>query len=107
MGIIYKSEDRGQTWTEKIGDFGSVRVIIIDPNNPLSRVSERVDRDIGDTVQVEISDRYSPFKGFDVSALYNFTCKYKNDRVSGDMGLDYSPLEKETAFKSHNIISLK
>ena len=75
-----------------------------DVNVPITANKERVRRKIGDIAQVEISDKYSPRKGFDISALYNFTFKYKNDRVSGDQGLAYESQERETASKSHIII---
>ncbi len=78
--------------------------ITSDVNVPITPNKERVRRKIGDIVQVEVSDKYTPFKGFNISALYNFTFKYKNDRVSGDRGFAYESAERETAFKSHNII---
>ncbi len=74
-----------------------------DVNRPLG-TKERVRRDWGDIVEIEVSDTYTPLKGFNVSALYNFEFQYKNDRVSGDAGLNYASEEKETAFKSHNIL---
>ncbi len=76
--------------------------VLDDVNSPLAPAAnnERVDRKLGDIMQLEVSDSYSFFGGFNASLLYNYKFKLK-DRVSGDKGLAYESLENETRGKSH------
>lgn len=71
-------------------------------NQPLSSNRERVDIDIGDIMEINVSDNYTVLKGFNASLLYSYRFKLK-DRVSGDMGFVYEALEQESRLKEHNI----
>lgn len=76
--------------------------ILRDANVAISADKERVDRDIGDVYEIEVSEKYNPLKGCNFSLAYNFK-KHKKDRVSGDLGFAYEALEKESDLKSHII----
>ena len=78
--------------------------ITSDPNNPISRNKERVDRDIGDGFEYEGSLKYTLFKGVSFSALYKFGFKLK-DRVSGNKGFNYESQERETPATEHIAIT--
>lgn len=88
--------------------------ILRDANNPLTVDKEKVDRDIGDIMRINVSDTYTPFKGLSLIAEYQFT-NHKKDRVSGDLGhltdpvtglprFNYDALEKESDLRSHEVM---
>jgi hypothetical protein len=74
--------------------------VLTDVNNPLTRDKERVDRDLGDILEIEVSDKYTPYKGLNIMLLYAYKWKWKDD-IDGDMGFAYEALEDETRSKSH------
>ena len=61
---------------------------------------EKVDRDLGDSIELEASASYEFLKGFDFSVLYKYGHGFKDD-ISGNKGLDYGSLEEETNWTSH------
>jgi hypothetical protein len=71
-----------------------------DVNNPLTANKEKVDRDLGDKVELEVSGRYVLPRGFWLWALYRYGFKLE-DQVSGDRGFAYESLEEETARTEH------
>ncbi len=76
-----------------------------DVNLPLAEAAnkEKVDRDIGDILQIELSGQYDLSDEFSIGLLYNYSTKGK-DKVSGDLGLAYESLEKETDRTSQQYI---
>jgi hypothetical protein len=76
-----------------------------DANLPLAPAAykEKVDRDIGDLLDLELSGNYSLSDEFSVGLLYNYSTKGKDD-VSGDQGLAYESLENETDKTSQQYI---
>jgi len=71
-----------------------------DVNQPITRNKERVDRNLGDAFELEVSGAYEFLEGFSLSALYEFRYKMK-DRISGDQGFMYDSLEDETRTRKH------
>jgi hypothetical protein len=71
-----------------------------DVNNPLTANKEKVDRDLGDKVELELSGRYVLPRGFWLWGLYRYGFKLE-DQVSGDRGFAYESLEEETARTEH------
>lgn len=71
-----------------------------DVNIPITNNKERVDRNIGDVVEFEVSGKYDLFKGFSISGLYKYGFAQK-DKVSGDKGFVYKSLEDETDYTEH------
>lgn len=61
---------------------------------------EKVDRDIGDVFEIEVSGKYKLPKGFGLSLLYKYGNKAK-DSIDGDRGLKYDTLEKESDYIEH------
>jgi hypothetical protein len=76
-----------------------------DVNLPLAEAAnkEKVDRDIGDILDIKISGNYRLSDEFTLGLLYNYSSKGK-DEVSGDLGLAYESLEKETDKTSQQYI---
>jgi len=74
--------------------------ILTDPNEPLARFKEKVDRDVGDIFGFQTVASYKLSKSFSLSLLYKFNYQRKT-KISGDMGLDYEPLEAETRRIQH------
>ena len=87
--------------------------ILSDANNPITVEKERVKRDVGDILELEISETYTPLDGLSFSLLYNFK-HHKKDRISGDQAhlinpltgktrFNYNSLEEESDLRSHII----
>ena len=68
-----------------------------DVNKPLTANKERVDRDLGDVIELEGSASYQFIEGFNISLLYKYGFGFK-DRISGDKGYAYESLEDETDY---------
>ena len=64
-------------------------------NNPVTINKEKVNRDLGDVFEFEVSGKYTLLQGLDFSALYKYGFNLK-DRVSGKLGFAYNSLEEET-----------
>jgi hypothetical protein len=73
-------------------------------NQPITLTKLKVDRDLGDEFEFEGSGVYTLFKGLQVSGLYQFGFKLK-DEVSGPQGLSFRALEDETDWTSHLFIT--
>jgi hypothetical protein len=58
---------------------------------------EKVDRDIGDAIEIELSGNYSLSDTWSTGLLYLYGIGMK-DEVSGDMGFAYESLEDETDY---------
>ena len=71
-----------------------------DVNLPLTANKEKVDRDLGDVLELELMGNYSLTREWSVGLKYRYTSKNEDD-VDGDMGFSYSSLEDETDFTSH------
>lgn len=73
-----------------------------DVNLPLTSASnkEKVDRDLGDILDLELMGSYRLSREWSVGLKYRYMAKSKDD-VSGNGGLQYSSLEEETDFTSH------
>ncbi len=80
-------------------DTQNLRVCSV--HEPLCLVEEDVDRNIGDTVQAELSGSLGIFmNGLYITPLYRYGHKFK-DHYSGNKGLDYGALSTETDFNEH------
>lgn len=67
---------------------------------------EKIDKDTGDVLKLELSGSYSLSDTFGIGLVYEYGRKQK-DKVDGDLGLAYSSLETETDWTSQlYIISL-
>lgn len=75
-----------------------------DVNQPITINKEKVDRNIGDVLELELSGNYSFDRGFGLSLLYKFGYKWK-DSVDGDLGYIYQSLEDETDYQEHVVIA--
>lgn len=71
-----------------------------DVNQPITFNKEKVKKDIGDIIGLEVSGKYRFAKGFDFSLLYNYKFSLK-DKISGNKGYIYKALEDETDTESH------
>jgi hypothetical protein len=71
-----------------------------DVNQPITANKEKVDRDLGDVIELEVSGTYEFLEGLSLCLLYTFEYGFK-DRVSGDQGFSYESLEAETEMRSH------
>ncbi|HEA68419.1 MAG TPA: hypothetical protein ENI07_16595 [Desulfobacterales bacterium] len=71
-----------------------------DVNRPITANKEKVDRNLGDVINLEVSGTYQFLEGFSLSLLYLFEYGFKDD-VSGDKGFAYKSLEDETDLRSH------
>lgn len=74
--------------------------ILYDVDKPITPFKERVDRDYGDVIELEVSGVYTLREGWNVSMLYKYGFSFKDD-IDGDMGYEYSSLEDETDYKEH------
>lgn len=74
--------------------------VLEDVNQPLSRIKERVDRDLGDVFEFEGSAKYEFFKGFTGAVLYKYGFKLKDD-MQGENGHSLPSLEAETDSTEH------
>jgi Putative MetA-pathway of phenol degradation len=61
---------------------------------------EKVDRDLGDVIELEGSATYEFTEGLNVSLLYKYGFAFK-DRISGNKGFAYESLEDETDYTEH------
>jgi hypothetical protein len=61
---------------------------------------ERVDRKIGDEYRLDLEGRYEFIEGWTFSLFYRHLRKKRN-QISGDRGLAYETLQKETNEKEH------
>jgi hypothetical protein len=84
-------------------DDKETRRIPDDVDQPITRNRERVDRNLGDMMELEASGEYEFLKGFSGSLLYRYGAKLK-DRISGDKGFQYDSLEDETDWTYHLLI---
>jgi hypothetical protein len=76
-----------------------------DVNQPVTANRERVDRDLGDILELELMARYAFNPQWSTSATLRFTRKKKDD-VDGKLGFVYTSLEEETDRES-DIVFLK
>jgi len=75
--------------------------IPLDVNSPPITVNkENVDRDLGDSVEIELNGTYSITDEIGINLMYLFMKKWE-DEIDGDMGFNYSSLEDETDSESH------
>jgi hypothetical protein len=70
---------------------------------PITGNKEKIDRDIGDIFEVEVSGTYELSKGFSAILDYKFGASFK-DSVSGSQGFAYDSLEDETDYTEHVFI---
>jgi len=70
---------------------------------PITGNKEKVDRDIGDVFEIEVSGMYELSRGFNVTLDYKFGASLK-DEVSGSEGFAYESLEDETDYTEHVFI---
>jgi len=75
-----------------------------DVNNPITVNKENVERNLGDVFEFELSGKYEFPKGFDLSLLYKYGFKLKDD-ISGVKGFAYESLEEETDWTEHVFIA--
>jgi len=71
-----------------------------DVNLPITLNKEKVKRNLGDVFELELSGKYTFAKGFDLSLLYKYGAKQK-DNISGSKGFAYESLELETNWTEH------
>jgi len=71
-----------------------------DVNQPLTPNQEKVERDIGDFFELELSGTYEFFRGMSFFLTYKFGYKWRDD-ISGSMGFAYDVAEAETNAKEH------
>jgi hypothetical protein len=67
---------------------------------PITMNKEKVDRNLGDILELELMGNYSFTQCFSGGLKYRFTKKFK-DQVDGSKGFAYSSLEDETNFMGH------
>jgi hypothetical protein len=74
--------------------------ILYDVDKPITPFKEKIDRDYGDIIELEVSGSYEFVQGWNVSLLYKYGFAFEND-IDGDLGYDYSALEDETNYSEH------
>jgi len=74
--------------------------ILYDVDKPITPYKEKVDRDYGDIIELEVSGTYEFVPGWKFSLLYKYGFAFEND-IDGDLGYDYSSLEDETDYSEH------
>ena len=74
-----------------------------DANRPITVNRERVHRNLGDVISLDLMGRYSFTPEFSFGLRYRYDKKLK-DSVDGDRGFRYSALEDETRTVSHMAI---
>jgi hypothetical protein len=74
--------------------------ILYDVDKPITPYKEKVDRDYGDIIELEVSGTYEFLQGWNVLLLYKYGFAFEND-IDGDMGYVYSSLEDETDYSEH------
>ena len=73
-----------------------------DVDQPITSNKEEVDRDTGDTIQLNLSGAYQFFKGSGAFLEYEYYYNFK-DSISGNQGFAYDQAEAETDSISHAI----
>lgn len=73
------------------------------PGQTFTNNRERVDRDLGDIVNLELSTRYWSSDALSFGATYTYGFKSK-DSIDGDKGFNYSSLEADTDFEEQIVI---
>jgi hypothetical protein len=74
-----------------------------DPDYPITANKERVDRDLGDILELELSAGYKLSEGFGLSATYGGFFKGK-DSVKGEDGQHLPGLEGQTSQTGHTLL---
>jgi len=74
------------------------------PEQVLTSNRERVDRELGDIYNLEISGRYHATEALALTLTYTYTAKFK-DRIDGSQGYNYSSLEANTDSSHHIVIA--
>jgi hypothetical protein len=74
-----------------------------DVDLPITANKEKVDRDIGDVIEIDVSGKYTITPGFDATLNYKYGFALKDD-VSGNKGYAYKSLEDETDYTEHVFI---
>lgn len=74
--------------------------ILFDVDKPITPFKEKVDRDYGDVIELEVSGSYEFLQGWNVSLLYKYGFAFET-KIDGDSGLQYSSLEDETDYSEH------
>jgi hypothetical protein len=69
-------------------------------DQPLTGEKEKVDRNLGDLIELEVEALYQFREMFNIGAIYNYAHKF-SDSVSGDKDLNYESLEDDSHVKSH------
>jgi hypothetical protein len=82
----------GYDW--QLPDRETLRVLD-DVNQPVTTNRERVDRDLGNVVELQFMARYAFNPQWGTSVTFRFTRKQKDD-VDGKLGFNYTSLEDET-----------
>ena len=72
-------------------------------NQILTNNRERVDRKLGDIVNLEVSAKYHFSSAFAAMAVYTYGFKAKDD-IDGDKGFNYASLEADTDAREHIFI---
>ncbi len=73
-------------------------------NQVITTNKEKVDRDLGDVIELEASGTYQFSEGFGFSLLYQYGHAFE-DEISGDKGFNYESLEDETDYTEHVFIA--
>jgi hypothetical protein len=68
-----------------------------DPDRPLTATIDHISRKYGNILELEATVRYTFKEIWDISFLYIYGNK-GTDRIRGDKGLNYSPLEAQTNY---------
>jgi hypothetical protein len=80
--------------------------ILTNVDQPLvpSGNTEKVDRDLGDVIEVELAGNYSLSDTWSAHLVYKFGMAFK-DKIDGDMFSDYSAMEDQTDYEEHVILA--
>ena len=73
------------------------------PEQVLTRNRERVDRELGDIYNIELSTRYHVSNALAVTLTWTYGAKFKDD-IDGDRGFNYSSLEADTDSRQQIVI---
>jgi len=71
-----------------------------DANRPITSNKEKVERDLGDVIELEASGIYQFSEALSLSLLYKYGFGLK-DEISGNQGFNYKSLEDETDYTEH------
>jgi hypothetical protein len=77
-----------------------VRRVPDDVNDPITINREKVDRDLGDVVELEFAGNYYLGNGLSIGMQYKYGLAFKT-KVDGDLGFAYESLEDETDYTEH------